>query len=57
MDLLRVKQHDNVQTTCEHARHSTLTIHETARATSANDAPTSTPPRAKQHVARRGKTK
>jgi hypothetical protein len=27
-----------------------LTTHETARATSANDAPTSTPPHAEQHA-------
>jgi hypothetical protein len=42
----RAKQHDSVQTTRGHTRHSTLTTHETACATSANDALISTRPRA-----------
>jgi hypothetical protein len=36
-----------------HARHSTLTTHETARATNANDARISTPPRVEQHARHR----
>jgi hypothetical protein len=39
------------------ARHSTLTINEIERATSANDAQTSTPPRAEQHARQTRKTK
>jgi hypothetical protein len=37
MNLRRVKQHDSVQMTRRHARHSTLTTYETARATSTNE--------------------
>jgi hypothetical protein len=37
MNLLRVKQHDSVQTTRGYARHNTLMTHKTARATSANE--------------------
>jgi hypothetical protein len=43
--------------TREHARHSTLTTHETERATSAKNAQSSTPPRAEQHARQTRKTK
>jgi hypothetical protein len=42
-----------MKTTRGHAQHSTLTTHETARATNANDEQISTPPRVEQHVRHR----
>jgi hypothetical protein len=46
----RTKQHDSVQTTRGHTRHNTLTTYKAMRATSANDAQTSTQPRTEQHA-------
>jgi hypothetical protein len=46
----RTKQHDNLQPTRGHTRHTMLTTHETVRATKANDERISTLPRAGQHA-------